>query len=316
MSSKKFGKYSPVYSETGVSAENAVIISSGIINKKTIIVCAGVLLGFVIALAVAAFALGVAGLKNTNGSTATSSVSKPTAPTSATTQPTPAFVSKSECGSGQWKRIAYFDMSDPSQECPRGWRGYTSPVRCCGRPVADRSGCPSVFYETNGYQYSKVCGRATGYQQGSPDGFASIVNAEPATETVNGIYVDGVSVTYGNPRTHIWTFAVGLHERGGNDAHNCPCDGGANPPPFVGNNYFCETGDDTPSVEVHRFFDDDPLWDGYDCHNTTCCTQNNPPWFNVPLRSPTTDAVEVRICGDQRTGDEDSPISLLELYVQ
>jgi hypothetical protein len=34
------------------------------------------------------------------------------------------------------------------------------------------------------------------------------------------------------------------------------------------------------------------------------------------MSSPTTDAIEVRICGDQRTGDEDSPIAMLELYVQ
>lgn len=313
MSSRRFGQYSPVHAESGVSAENAVVIPISVINKKTIGVCCGVLIASIIALAVAAFALGIAGLTNTSGGTTSA---PPSQPTSATTQSVPQFVSKSECGGGQWKRIAYFDMRDPAQECPQGWRGYTSPVRCCGRPVTDRSSCPSVYYETNGYRYSKVCGRATGYQQGSPDGFASIVNAEPATETVNGIYVDGVSVTHGNPRMHIWTFAVGLHERGGSNAHNCPCDGGANPPPFVGNNFFCETGDDTPSVELHRFFGDDPLWDGKDCHNATCCLQNNPPWFNVQLSSPTTDAIEVRICGDQRTGDEDSPIAMLELYVQ
>ena len=309
MSSKRYGQYSLVHSESGISAENAVVIPIGLINKKTVAVCCGILITSIIALAVAAFALGIAGLTNTNGGTTSAPPSQPTS--------APQFVgSKSECGSGQWKRIAYFDMSDPAQECPRGWRGYTSPVRCCGRPVTDRSSCPAVFFETYGYQYSKVCGRATGYQQGSPDGFASIVNAEPSTETVNGIYVDGVSVTHGNPRMHIWTFAVGLHERGGSDAHNCPCDGGASPPPFVGNNFFCETGDDTPSVEVHQFFGDDPLWDGKDCNISTCCSQNNPPWFNVQMSSPTTDAIEVRICGDQRTGDEDSPIAMLELYVQ
>ena len=320
MSSRRFGQYSPVNSESGVSAENAVVIPISVINKKTLSVCCGVLIASIIAVAVAAFALGIAGLNTTNTNGAGNNVAATTAPlpqsTVATTQSVVQFVRKSECGDGQWKRIAYFDMKDPAQECPRGWRGYPSPVRCCGRPVTDRSSCPSVFYETNGYQYSKVCGRAKGYQQGSPDGFASIINAEPSTETVNGIYVDGVSVTHGNPRAHIWTFAVGLHERGGNDAHNCPCDGGASPPPFVGNNYFCETGDDTPSVELHRFFGDDPLWDGQDCHNSTCCSQNNPPWFKVQLSSATTDAIEVRICGDQRTGDEDSPIAMLELYVQ
>ena len=244
-------------------------------------------------------------------STSGSSNSKPTTP------PNYQLVSKSECGSGQWMQVAYFDMSDPAQQCPRGWRGYDNPVRCCGRPASARSSSPSVYYSTNGFQYSKVCGTAIGYQVGSPDCFSSVNNAEPDHETVNGIYIDGVSVTHGNPRTHIWTFAIGLHERsGGNDIHNCPCDGGASPPDFVGNNYFCETGDDTPNVELTRFYDDDPLWDGSDCHNATCCAYNHPPWFHVQLDSPTTDDIEVRICGDQSTGDEDSPIKLLEIYVQ
>lgn len=308
------------------SSETGTIVPvQGVVTLKTLIVFVGVVVGFVAVLAIAAFALGIAGLGYKASTTTSTPPPKQQLPTTqpnvvTTGKPAPEFVQKPECGSdGLWKRIAYFDMSDPSQECPRGWRGYTSPVRCCGRPVTDRSSCPAVFYETNGYQYSKVCGRATGYQQGSPDCFASIVNAEPATETVNGIYVDGVSVTHGNPRSHIWTFAVGLHEKApgnANNNNNCPCDGGTSPPSFVGNNYFCETGDDTPNVELHRFFGDDPLWDGFDCHNTTCCLQNNPPWFKVQLDNPTTDAIEVRICGDQRTGDEDSPISLLEIYVQ
>ena len=234
-----------------------------------------------------------------------------------TTPPNYQLISKSDCGGGQWMQVAYFDMSDPSQQCPRGWRGYDSPVRCCGRPASARSSQPSVYYSTNGYKYSRVCGRAIGYQVGSPDCFSSINRAEPDRETVNGIYIDGVSVTHGNPRTHIWTFAVGLHERSGaNDIHNCPCDGGASPPDFVGNNYFCETGDDTPNVELTRFYDDDPLWDGADCHNATCCSRNTPPWFHVQLDNPTSDDIEVRICGDQGTGDEDSPIKLLEIYVQ
>ena len=293
----------------------------GGITVKTAVVILVAAAVFIAILAVAAFALGIAGLQLKSKTPDSTGVGvtqqqgqKPTP------KPTVVeFVSKSECGDGKWKRIAYFDMSDPTQECPREWRGYTSPVRCCGRPVSDRSSCPAVFYETYGYQYSKVCGKIIGYQQGSPDGFASIVRAEPSTETVNGIYVDGVSVTHGNPRKHIWTFAVGVHEKGTgnvNNHNNCPCDGGASSPDFVGNNYFCETGDDTPNVQLHRFYDDDPLWDGYDCHNTTCCTLNGPPYFTVQVDSPTTDAIEVRICGDQRTGDEDSPIAQLELYVQ
>ena len=34
------------------------------------------------------------------------------------------------------------------------------------------------------------------------------------------------------------------------------------------------------------------------------------------MSSPTTDDIEVRICGDQPLGDEDTPIQLTELYVK
>ena len=238
-------------------------------------------------------------------------------PTKSTPTTPPVLVTQPSCGSGMWKKVAYFDMTDPSQQCPRGFRGYDSPVRCCGRPVSSRESSPSVYYSTGGYRYSTVCGKVIGYQVGSPDCFH--IPNEPEGGIVNGIYVDGISITHGNPRSHIWTFAAGLHEFAGvaNDRFNCPCDGGTtNPPAFVGNNYFCETGDDTPNVELQRFYNDDPLWDGINCHNTTCCLKNSPPWFKVQLASPTTDDIEVRICGDQSTGDEDTPIALLEIYVQ
>ena len=38
--------------------------------------------------------------------------------------------------------------------------------------------------------------------------------------------------------------------------------------------------------------------------------KNSPPWFNITLSSPTTDDIEVRICGDHGIGEEDIPIQL------
>lgn len=271
---------------------------------------------------------GIAGLQKSSNTEAItqkpSTTSSPTtsesvpSTTSPPTKPPPVLVQNADCGAGLWNKIVHLNMSDRSQECPHGWRGYDGPVRCCGRPVISRSSTASVYFSTNGYKYSKVCGKAIGYQQGSPDCFANYNRQEPDTETVDGIYVDGVSVTHGNPRTHIWTFAVGLRERSNTtgNGNNCPCDGGTNPPDFVENNYFCETGDDTPNVELNRFFGDDPLWDGQDCHDATCCSFNSPPWFRVQLPNPTMNDIEVRILGDQSTGDEDSPIAYLEIYVQ
>ena len=37
------------------------------------------------------------------------------------------------CGPGLWQRVAFLNMSDPSEQCPSAWREYSG-VRVCGRP--------------------------------------------------------------------------------------------------------------------------------------------------------------------------------------
>ena len=55
---------------------------------------------------------------------------------------------------------------------------------------------------------------------------------------LDDIYVDGVSLTHGGLREHIWTFAAGLRESMAVNAEStCPCTGntGTTPPPrFIG----------------------------------------------------------------------------------
>ena len=64
--------------------------------------------------------------------------------------------------------------------------------------------------------------------------------------SLDGAYINGVSVTHGSPRQHIWSFVNGLNEVAGHNAHNCPCVAESTMeqyiPSFVGQNYFCETG--------------------------------------------------------------------------
>ena len=79
--------------------------------------------------------------------------------------------------------------------------------------------------------------------------------------------------------------------------------------PYVDNWHFTLQG---------QVFLNDTLWDGEQCsHEGTCCTgTNTPPWFSVNLNSPTSDDIEVRIMGSESTANEDTPIELLEIYVQ
>lgn len=229
------------------------------------------------------------------------------------------------CGHGRWTRVAYLNMSDPSQQCPPSWRLYSANgVRACGRPVTTSTtgGCYSQNYTVQ-QNYQRVCGRIIGYQVGSTDIFGD------RQLSIDDPYVDGVSVTYGEPRRHIWTFAGGLSEtivttHTNHERYTCPCalNGTAfrmqQPPAFVGNNYFCESGNPLPSFENTNTFryTDDPLWDGQRCEGQCCTNSNSPPWFSVILPSTTSDGIEVRICSRQETDNEDTPIGLLEIYVQ
>ena len=220
------------------------------------------------------------------------------------------------CGSGQWHRVAHLNMSDPAQRCPSAWtENSTNGVRTCGRPLSSSGSCLSTFYPT-GRQYSRVCGRVIGYQYGSTDAFGLL-----AVPTIDSYYVYGVSVTHGLPRNHIWTFAAGLSEGGyTNQAWNCPCSNPGHPdnvlpPSFVGNNYYCESGNPASMYILDHLYSDDPLWDGQQCEGQCCSNGKSPPWFSVELPNQTTDDIEVRICIAQQSFD-DIEIQLLELYVQ
>ena len=112
------------------------------------------------------------------------------------------------CGSSGWTRMAYLNMSDPTEECPSGFKLHSqNGVRACGRPVTSEGSCLSVRFSSHSISYSQVCGRVYGYQKGSVDGFY-----REGSTSINGNYVDGISITNGNPRRHLWTFVAGQQE--------------------------------------------------------------------------------------------------------
>ena len=123
------------------------------------------------------------------------------------------------CGSmGEWMRAAYFNMTDPTHHCPTGFRLTSHSKRSCERIT--RPGCTGLTFAVQSVKYSKVCGKVIGYQYGSPDAFWPYYHNRALT--VDGNYVDGVSITHGHPRRHIWTFAAAHDEQYAN-AGSCPC---------------------------------------------------------------------------------------------
>ena len=226
-----------------------------------------------------------------------------------------------ECnGTPGWRRIAFINMTDTSYNCPTGLNLTTQPKRTCHSPLRS-GGCSSTtFQNIEDLPYSRVCGRIRGYQFGVTDAFYH------SNQGIDSYYVDGVSLTHGGAgrRQHIWTFASGLLEVLPSPnfiINTCPCDNSRYDlvPAFVGDDYFCESGvNQEPSTGVQfQFYPDDVLWDGQDCTSTsTCCQLNNPPWFTKNLPTATTDDIELRICSSAITSAEDTPLELIELYIQ
>ena len=64
---------------------------------------------------------------------------------------------------------------------------------------------------------------------------------------------------------------------------------------YVNNDYFCDTGNPGPGVNLTTYYTDDPLWDGEGCNSSTstCCEFNSPPWFCTSLTNPTNDDLEI-----------------------
>ena len=231
------------------------------------------------------------------------------------------------CGcssTGGWTRVANLNMSDTSQQCPGEWILQTrssEPRRLCGRGSGG-AGCLSAVYSTYGISYNQVCGRVIGYEINSADAFGLFAGG---SQTIEGPYVDGVSLTHGSPgtRQHIWSFAAGISQISliFLSADSCPCVGGMAAPSYVANDYFCESGNSGGLAILSTFYASDPLWDGQGCGSPPCCELTSPPgvtapWFCKQLPQATTNDIEARICGDEDTSNEDTPVEHIELYIR
>ena len=224
--------------------------------------------------------------------------------------PTQVFceMNTNNCGNitGGWMRAAYINMTDAANSCPVGLTYYTqSSTRICSSSISSR-GCTSVNFPTFGVPFNKVCGRALGYQYDHIDAFANSV-------TIDSHYVEGLSVTHGTPRNHIWTFAAG-NSKDNSHGGNCPCASpypGPAAPSFVGENFFCESGN-TGNSEAQWYLDD-PLWDSQGCASGSTCCDRGGPWFTTTLSGEVSDDIEVRWCTSH--DGEESGVEQLEIYI-
>jgi len=216
---------------------------------------------------------------------------------------------KLTCGGveGGWMQVVDVDMTR-DDTCPGTWHKITSPRRLC---LGNGPNCNSAQFNVNGGSYEHICGQAKAYQKGNTNGFLR------STESIDGFYFDGISITLGSPRKHVWTYAVGLSDDGNYPKYNCPCATipGPSAPAFVGNDYYCESGDVGTYVAA-PFYLSDPLWDGHGCTSgNSCCAQVGMPWFYRKLPVAVADNFEIRICLNEPTSDEDVAVEKVELYI-
>ena len=238
------------------------------------------------------------------------------------------------CGGSGWQQVVNLDFTDSNTDCPSGWTqtNYAGKPHTCGRTQQQNFSCDVTSFPVD-REYSRVCGRITAYQYGIPLAFSgfNFNNLE-----LGFAYISGVSLTHGGTfedladvPTHIWSFANGVSQFPGIiQLAKCPCDGGTDPPPFVANDYFCESAledvvtNDNTDDNFESFLGilhgiDNPLWDGEGCaESSTCCSRIDHPYFVKQLDVPTSDPIDARICLFYNSIREDIAVELVEIYVQ
>ena len=223
----------------------------------------------------------------------------------------------SNCGGeGGWTRVAYINMTESDATCPQGLTqkqlaGLSHPL--CGNNITD--GCDGTTFFTFDINYQQVCGQLRGYQFGFVTAFDNFFSS--SIQSIEDNYVTGASITFGSNgfRRHIWTYTGGRNAIG-TTTIGCPCNDGSTTqtPPFVVNDYYCESG--TGSSMITTVLYNDALWDGEQCTNLEdpCCANPDLPWFKKKLNQTSNENIELRLC--HNSGIQEIPLEIIELFIR
>ena len=187
------------------------------------------------------------------------------------------------CGNvtGGLTRVAILNNENRHQLCIDNFMTTNGNTRCIrSTPMA---GCSSIVFPVMNIPYSHICGTVQAFWFGTPEGFTG--NQRSSNTTIDGNYVDGISLTYGtSSRTHIWTFIA-------EDNQDCP----GEVPGYVGNHYSC-------------------LNNEFSCTSSSSLCYS--PFFRL-LQELVTQDIELRLCRDQHRDHNHEGIYLgnLEIYV-
>ena len=208
---------------------------------------------------------------------------------------------------GGWALVFRYNEGSP---CPSGW---ASAPRGCQRPT---DAPQAATFALAPYAYTEMRGEVRALAFGVSDAFRDNF------DDVNTTFVDGVVISVGNPRRHIFTFADGETDAFPANVisitSECPCAGGTGAPPFVGADFLCEEPRDSFDVDGGaRFYDEtDVLFDGLDVDDPACLgAPESAPSFRTSLPR-TTDAVELRLMSNDASSNEDTAVIHVELWVR
>ena len=240
-----------------------------------------------------------------------------TAASATVLEKTPAFIEdylsqNPTAGILGWIPVAAIDISG-GDDCPDPFQKITENGVSMCRVPSEAPGCYSANFSVGGQSYMEIVGALRGYQKGSPDAFSQ------ANVGINGVYVDGVSITIGMPRIHVWTYGVGVSVTYNYPSSCCPCAvyPGKNTPPYVGDKYFCQSGCEG-RYSADTFYTSNPLWQGYNCTAPadSCCSYGGQPVFHRIFPIKYDEDIEVRICASETFSSEAILIDQLFLFVR
>ena len=161
--------------------------------------------------------------------------------------------------------------------------------------------------------YSQVCGIARGYQHGDMEAFQLVTG-----KTRDQTYVDGLSITRGSSRQHLWTLAVGQSEDIENRQKSVQ-----ETTILLTSTMFLTLWVTIFTVNQDSLLPhsatgvtawSDPLWDGAGCVADTAHSCDRHGWFHREIE-PTQDDIEVRWCSNQERSNEDVYTDLLDIWV-
>lgn len=152
---------------------------------------------------------------------------------------------------------------------------------------------------TAGLMYNEVRGNVIARQYASTNAFKRF----NASSNIDDIYIDGISFSYNDEnsnRAHIFSYAIAISNSVSGDDRACPASGGATPPAFVGNNFYCESGNSSGSWELE-------LYEPQLFRNKE---------FSITLNEETRSPIEIRVMNDEYFNNESIAIESYYIFVR